>query len=119
MGGDEGIRRLVDRFYDIMDSADEASNVRALHAQSLKQSREKLYLFLTGWTGGPPVYIEKFGHPRLRARHLPFSIGIRERDEWLWCMDQALDEAAMPDELRSGIRQKLHEVADFMRNAPG
>lgn len=118
MGGDEGIRRLVDRFYDIMDSAAEASNVRALHAQSLKQSREKLYLFLTGWTGGPPVYVEKYGHPRLRARHLPFAIGIRERDEWLWCMDQALDEAAMPEELRTGIRQKLHEVADFMRNTP-
>lgn len=118
MGGDEGIRRLVDRFYDIMDSASEASNVRALHAQSLKQSREKLYLFLTGWTGGPPVYVEKYGHPRLRARHLPFPIGIRERDEWLWCMDQALDEATMPDELRAGIRQKLHEVADFMRNTP-
>lgn len=119
MGGDDGIRRLVDRFYDIMDSAAEASNVRALHAQSLKQSREKLYLFLTGWTGGPPVYVEKYGHPRLRARHLPFPIGIRERDEWLWCMDQALDEAPMPEELRSGIRQKLHEVADFMRNTPG
>ena len=116
MGGDEGIRRLVDRFYDLMDSSPEAANVRALHAQSLKPSREKLYMYLTGWTGGPPVYVEKYGHPRLRARHLPFAIGARERDEWLWCMDRAVDEQPMPDELRAGLRQKLHELADFMRN---
>lgn len=118
MGGDTGIRRLVDRFYDLMDTSPEAANVRALHANSLKQSREKLYLYLTGWTGGPPVYVEKYGHPRLRARHLPFKIGVRERDEWLWCMDQAVNEHDMPDELRAALRQKLHELADFMRNTP-
>ena len=116
MGGHEGIRHLVDRFYDLMDSSPEAANVRALHAQSLKASREKLYLYLTGWTGGPPVYVEKYGHPRLRARHLPFAIGARERDEWLWCMDRAMDEQPMPDDLRVALRQKLHELADFMRN---
>lgn len=118
MGGDAGIRRLVDRFYDLMESSPEAANVRALHAASLRQSREKLYLYLTGWTGGPPVYVEKYGHPRLRARHLPFTIGVRERDEWLWCMDQAVDENPMPDDLRAALKQKLHELADFMRNAP-
>lgn len=101
-----------------MDSAPEAANVRALHAASLKASREKLFLFLTGWTGGPPVYVERFGHPRLRARHLPFSIGVRERDEWLWCMDRALDEHEMPDELRSHLRQRFHQLADHMRNRP-
>lgn len=116
MGGDDGIRRLVDRFYDLMDNSPEAANVRALHAQSLKQSREKLYLYLTGWTGGPPVYVAKYGHPRLRARHLPFTIGARERDEWLWCMDRAVDEQPMPDDLRVALRQKLRELADFMRN---
>lgn len=118
MGGDAGIRRLVDRFYDLMDTSPEAANVRALHAASLKQSREKLYMYLTGWTGGPPIYVEKYGHPRLRARHLPFTIGERERDEWLWCMDQAIDEQPMPDDLRVALRQKLHELADFMRNSP-
>ena len=118
MGGDAGIRRLVDRFYDLMEASPEAANVRALHATSLKQSREKLYMYLTGWTGGPPVYVEKYGHPRLRMRHMPFAIGTRERDEWLWCMDQAVNEQEMPDELRQALRQKLHELADFMRNAP-
>ncbi|HET7459492.1 MAG TPA: group II truncated hemoglobin [Gemmatimonadaceae bacterium] len=116
MGGEAGIRRLVDRFYDLMDSAPEAATVRALHAASLKASREKLRLFLTGWTGGPPVYVEKHGHPRLRMRHFPFSIGERERDEWLWCMDRALDEHEMPDALREQLRERLHALADHMRN---
>lgn len=118
LGGDDGIRQLVDRFYDLMDSAPEAAHVRALHAASLKVSREKLRLFLTGWTGGPPVYVEKFGHPRLRMRHFPFAIGVRERDEWLWCMDHALVEHEMPETLRSALSAKFHELADHMRNQP-
>jgi len=116
MGGDAGIRRLVDRFYDLMDTSPEATNVRRLHAASLKASREKLYLYLSMWTGGPQTYVERNGHPRLRMRHLPFAIGERERDEWLWCMDQALDEQLMPDELREDIRVKFHGLADHMRN---
>jgi hemoglobin len=118
LGGDAGIRRLVDRFYDLMDTAPEAAHVRALHAASLKASREKLYLFLTGWTGGPPLYVAQRGHPRLRMRHFPFAIGTRERDEWLWCMDRALDEQAIPDALREHLRRRLHELADHMRNQP-
>ena len=118
LGGEAGIRRLVDRFYDLMDSAPEAATVRALHATSLKASREKLFLFLTGWTGGPPVYVQQRGHPRLRMRHFPFSIGVRERDEWLWCMDQSLAEHAMPDALRTHLRERLHALADHMRNRP-
>lgn len=116
LGGLDGIRQLVDRFYDLMDTAPEAAEVRALHAPSLKRSREKLHEYLTGWTGGPPLYEAKYGHPRLRARHLPFTIGARERDQWLWCMDRALDEHGMPDELRRFLRQKLHALADHMRN---
>lgn len=118
LGGDAGIRRLVDRFYDLMDTAPEARHVRALHARSLKSSRDKLHLFLTGWTGGPPVYVEKHGHPRLRMRHFPFAIGARERDEWLWCMDQALAEHEMPEALRMHLRERLHALADHMRNQP-
>ncbi|MBI2795277.1 MAG: group II truncated hemoglobin [Gemmatimonadetes bacterium] len=117
LGGEAGVRALVDRFYDLMDSSPEAAHVRALHAASLKQSREKLYLFLSGWVGGPPLYVERFGHPRLRARHLPFAIGTRERDEWLWCMDRALTAQAMPDDLRESLRAALHGLADHMRNA--
>ncbi len=119
LGGEAGIRRLVDRFYDLMDTAPEAATIRRLHATSLKASREKLFMYLTGWTGGPPIYVQARGHPMMRARHLPFAIGARERDEWLWCMDRALDEHDMPDTLRAQLREKLHGLADHMRNQPG
>ncbi len=119
IGGEAGIRRIVDRFYDLMDTAPEAATIRALHATSLKASREKLFLYLSMWTGGPQTYTEQRGHPMLRARHLPFAISTRERDEWLWCMDQALDEHEMPDALRTHLRQRLHALADHMRNREG
>jgi hemoglobin len=119
LGGDEGVRRLVDRFYDLMDTAPEAVTIRALHARSLKVSREKLYQFMSGWTGGPQLYVERHGHPRLRMRHLPFPIGTQERDEWLWCMQRALDEHEMPEALRAHLTQRLRELADHMRNREG
>ena len=118
LGGEAGIRSIVDRFYDLMDSAPEAATIRALHAASLKASREKLRLFLTGWTGGPQLYVEKFGHPKLRMRHFPFAISSRERDEWLWCMDRALAGQEMPEQVRAHLRERLHALADHMRNRP-
>ncbi|MCX5765134.1 MAG: group II truncated hemoglobin [Gemmatimonadetes bacterium] len=116
VGGDVGVRALVDRFYDLMDNAPEAGEIRSMHAPSLKASREKLYLFLCGWLGGPQLYVEQYGHPRLRARHLPFPIGSQARDQWLWCMDRALATHEMPAPLRASLRQKLHDLADHMRN---
>lgn len=116
VGGAEGVRAWVDRFYDLMDSAPEAANIRLLHAKSLQVSRDKLYKFLTGWLGGPQLYVEEYGHPMLRARHLPFAIAERERDEWLWCMGHALDAHAMPDDLRAELRQRFEQLADHMRN---
>lgn len=118
IGGAEAVRQLVDRFYDLMDTAPEATHVRALHATSLKSSREKLRLFMTGWLGGPQLYVEKHGHPMLRQRHFPFAIGTVERDEWLWCMDRALAEQPMPDDLRHYLQQRLQGVAEHMRNQP-
>ncbi len=116
LGGEAGVRSLVDRFYDIMDSSPDAKELRALHAQSLKQSREKLFMFLSGWSGGPQLYIEKFGHPRLRMRHMPFSIGELERDQWLACMYRALDEGGYPPAVVEHLKTRFAEVADFMRN---
>lgn len=116
IGGEVGVRTLVDRFYDLMDSAPEAAQVRALHASSLKVSREKLFLYLSGWLGGPQLYVERFGHPMLRARHMPFPISSVERDQWLWCMERAIAEQEMPEELRAFLREKLRPLADHMRN---
>jgi len=116
IGGETGVRELVDRFYDIMDSAPEAAGIRAMHPQSLDVAREKLHLFLTGWMGGPSLYVERFGPPMLRARHLPFPIGEAERDAWIRCMDQALDEQEMSEDLRGFLRERFRSMADHMRN---
>ena len=119
IGTEERIRALVDRFYDLMDERPEAANIRALHPADLTGSREKLYLFLVGWMGGPPLYVSKFGHPRLRARHIQFAIGERERDEWLWCMFRAMEDQQVPEPTRSQLRQAFAGLADFMRNKQG
>jgi hemoglobin len=116
IGGETGLRSLVERFYDLVESAPEAKELRALHAQSLKQSREKLFMFLSGWSGGPSLYIEKYGHPRLRQRHMPFSIGNLERDQWIWCMNKALDESQIDPLTVTHLKTRFAEVADFMRN---
>jgi hemoglobin len=116
LGGEEGVSRLVRRFYDVMDTAPEAAGIRALHPSSLDMSREKLLLFLVGWTGGPPLYVQRHGHPMLRARHLPFAIGPAERDAWLWCMDRALEDVELPAEVMAYLRQRFHAMADHMRN---
>lgn len=116
LGGETGVRSLVDRFYDLMDSSAEAAKIRAFHAKSLRQSREKLFMFLSGWSGGPQVYVERFGHPRLRMRHMPFSIGELERDQWLWCMNKALEESQLDPRVVEYLKVRFAELADFMRN---
>ncbi|KAB2897949.1 MAG: group II truncated hemoglobin [Kofleriaceae bacterium] len=119
LGGEAAVRRLVDCFYDHMDTLAEATALRALHPSSLDSSRDKLAWYLTGWLGGPPVYVERFGHPRLRARHLPFPIDTRVRDQWMLCMRRALAETVTDDELRAFLDQTLDRLADHMRNQPG
>ena len=116
LGGEAGLRSLVDRFYDLMDASPEAKNIRAFHARSLKQSREKLFMFLSGWSGGPQLYVERFGHPRLRMRHMPFTIGAVERDQWLWCMNKALDESGLDPRVVDYLKTRFAETADFLRN---
>ena len=119
IGGEQAVRALVDRFYDLMDAAPEAAGLRALHPADLAESRNKLFWFLVGWSGGPPMYVERFGHPRLRARHLPFPIGESERDQWLWCMQQALQETITDEGARTQFSRNFMQLADFMRNKAG
>jgi hemoglobin len=116
LGGETGLRSLVDTFYDIMDSSPEAEKIRALHPESLAQSRDKLFMFLSGWSGGPALYMQTYGHPRLRQRHMPFPIGKAEREEWLWCMDKALKETQSDTELIDTLKKKFREIANSMQN---
>ncbi len=118
IGGEARVKELVERFYDLMDLEQGYKELRAVHGGDLGQAREKLFWFLCGWLGGPQHYIERFGHPRLRARHMPFVIGIRERDQWLACMDQAMGEIGVPEELRAKLRESFFQTADWMRNTP-
>jgi hemoglobin len=118
LGGVEQVRALVERFYDIMDRDPEAATIRAMHPQDLTGSREKLFMFLAGWTGGPQLYIERYGHPFLRRRHLPFTIGESERDQWMYCMMKAMHELGIEEKVMLKLAEALHGVADFMRNRP-
>ncbi|MGH8444423.1 MAG: group II truncated hemoglobin [Solimonas sp.] len=119
LGSDEAVlRRLVDAFYDRMDHEPAYAGIRALHPPSTAGSRDKLYWFLCGWTGGEPHYIRRFGHPRLRARHLPFGIASPERDQWLACMTDALRDTGIVPDLAAELLAALAPVADWMRNRP-
>jgi hemoglobin len=119
LGGEPGVRALVDRFYDLMDLEPAFTQLRALHPGTLDGSRDKLFWFLCGWLGGPNHYIERFGHPRLRARHLPYAIGIAERDQWMACMLQAMGEQGVEPALAERLAEALYGTADWMRNKGG
>ena len=116
IGGEERVQALTERFYDLMDLEPRYAALRAVHGSDLANARQRLFWFLCGWLGGPPHYTERFGHPRLRARHMPFAIGVTERDQWLACMDQSMQETGVDDTLRSRLRQSFFQTADWMRN---
>jgi hemoglobin len=117
IGGEAGLRRLVQRFYALMDTLPEAYSIRKLHPADLSGSEEKLFMFLSGWLGGPPLFAETFGHPRLRARHLPFTIGNDEAGQWMLCMRQAMAEELPDERLRAALDKALTDLAQHMRNA--
>jgi hemoglobin len=116
IGGEGEVRALVDRFYDLMDLEPPYAALRALHPAVLDGSRDKLHWFLCGWLGGPNHYIERFGHPMLRARHLPYPIGLAERDQWMACMIQAMEERAIDPGLAQRLTESFFGTADWMRN---
>lgn len=119
VGGDAAVRALVDRFYDLMDLDADFPELRAAHGPSLDQARDRLYRFLSGWLGGPDLYVSQFGHPRLRARHMPFSIGIPERDQWVACMGRAMQDVGLDAELQERLLHSFFQTADWMRNRQG
>ena len=116
VGGEAIVRRIADRFYDIMDSAPEAARVRALHADDLSAVRERLFEFLSGWLGGPPLYFERPDHKCIMSAHRPFAIGPAERDAWMACMRRALDECGVPQEMRTPLDAAFLRLAEAFRN---
>jgi hemoglobin len=116
VNGEDGLRALVNRFYQLMDELPEAKGVRNLHPPDITGSAEKLFKFLSGFLGGPQLYTSEYGHPRLRVRHLPFKIGKQEQDEWLLCMEQALSETVSDQTLHNTLLSYFRRTADHMRN---
>ena len=116
IGGAEGIQRLVERFYALMDELPEARTIRALHPIDLTNAKQRLFMFLSGWSGGPQLYAERFGHPRLRQKHQAFSIGEAERDAWMLCMNGALEDIVAEAATRLQLTQAFFKTADFLRS---
>ncbi len=116
IGGEDAVRALSERFYDVIE--EESPRLRALLPASTKNTRAKFFMYLSGWLGGPPLYEEKWGHPRLRMRHMPFPIGDDEAAEWMRCMRIAMERVSVPEPLRSFLEQRFGELALHMRNQP-
>jgi hemoglobin len=119
IGGASAVGKLCERFYELMDTVPQFQGIRAMHPADLANSRDKLYMFLSGWLGGPDLFVEKFGHPRLRGRHMPFEIGVAERDQWVACMVLAMEDVGLEEGIRTKLLENFFNTADFMRNKQG
>jgi len=119
IGGEATVSRLTARFYELMATVPQFAELRAMHPEDLSGSRDKLFMFLSGWMGGPDLFVEKFGHPRLRGRHMPFAIGVRERDQWVACMALAMEDVGLSEDVRKVLLSNFFNTADFMRNKEG
>lgn len=115
LGGEDGLRKLSEAFYNAMDRLPEAATIRAMHGQSLDSIKQRLFEFLSGWLGGPPLFLERHGSVCITSSHSPFAIGAAERDQWLQCMDQALQDVGAPDEVKTMLKDPLYRLADFLR----
>ena len=116
VGGEKMVRRIADRFYDIMDSAPEAAGIRALHARDLTAVRERLFEFLSGWLGGPPLYFQRPDHKCIMSAHRPYAIGAAERDAWMMCMRRALEDTGLPADIRGVLEEAFQRLAEAFRN---
>ena len=116
LGGEPVVQALTTRFYDLMELEPAYAALRAAHGADLSNARQRLFWFLCGWLGGPQHYVERFGHPRLRQRHMPFHVGLHERDQWLACMAQAMAETGIAPALRQRLQLSFAQTANWMVN---
>ena len=114
--GEDGIRQLTDAFYDIMAESSDVSGIRAMHAEDLTPMKEKLAEYLIGWMGGPPIYAQKYGSICMTGPHKDYAIGASERDQWLLCMDKALERIDASEELKAMLKGPMFGIADAVKN---
>ncbi|MEW6444962.1 MAG: group II truncated hemoglobin [Pseudomonadota bacterium] len=117
IGGEAGIRRLTQRFYEVMSELPGTRALLSIHRDPA-DSEQKLFEFLSGWLGGPQLFMERHGHPRLRMRHMQVAVDTDMRDQWMHCMRHALDETVEDPSFREELYQSLWSLADQMRNRP-
>ena len=117
IGGEAMVRRLADRFYEIMDTDPGAARIRAMHAKDLAQIRQLLFEFLCGWLGGPPLYFQRSEHRCIMSAHRPYAIGEAERDEWMMCMRRAMDDCALKGQMRAVLDRAFLRMADLFRSS--
>lgn len=117
--GDTGIAQLVDRLYARMATLPEVRPVWQMHHGDLTQTKARLRAFLSGWLGGPDRYTPQYGMPRMRRRHLAFSIGRSERDQWMLCLRMALDDTVADGALRAELDAAFSAMAEHLRNREG
>lgn len=110
------LRRYVGLLYDFMDDSPDVEHVRKMHPADLSHARDRLFMFLSGMLGGPPLYMQAFGHPRLRRRHMHFAIGDVERDQWLQCARYAADQLQVAPQTRDDLMRELSAMANHLRN---
>jgi hemoglobin len=116
IGGAPMVRRLADRFYEIMDADPGAMRIRAMHGRDLTSIRQLLFEFLSGWLGGPPLYFQRTEHRCIMSAHRPYAIGDVERDEWMHCMRRAMDDCGLPAEVRAVLDQAFLNMANRFRS---
>lgn len=116
LGGEEGVRRLATTFYDVMAELPQASEIRRMHAENMDEIKQKLFEYLSGWMGGPRLYLEKYGTVCLTSPHKPYAINASHRDQWLMCMDEALERVGASDEVKAMLKEPMYGIADLIRN---
>lgn len=116
IGGEKGTRALAERFYDIMATAEQAKELLSIHPQPMESIRQRFFEYLSGWLGGPALFESQYGHPRLRARHLPYKVTTEMRDQWMFCMEGALEDVVENRLLAEGLRRSFQQLADHMVN---
>jgi len=115
--GEVGVRRLADAFYDAMNELPQAADIRKMHEADLTGIRQKLFEYLSGWLGGPPLYQQKYGTICLTRAHAPYAIGPSARDQWLACMQEALRRIDASPELCEMLDQPMFRIAETVRNS--
>lgn len=118
IGGETGVRELVKEFYDEMETNIHLQELLAVHQLPLDKIREKFFEYLSGWMGGPPLFEEKYGHPRLRQRHLHVAVTRKQAELWMLCMNNALDKTVKNNELKQWLRQAFGQLATHMVYQP-